>query len=98
MMDITQPTRATLSQVMIINTAQTNPWLLRAMRRITRTRKAYLLLAALLVLAASAPVRAGTVIGPWVPIFKGIDHAVGTNTPSGGGMPNMCVVNALRVD
>jgi len=27
--------------------------------------------------------QAETVLGPWTPLFKGIDHAVGTNTPGG---------------
>jgi hypothetical protein len=41
---------------------------------------------------------ASTVFGPWVPLFKGIDHAMGTNTPSTGGFAELQVVNALRVD
>jgi hypothetical protein len=38
--------------------------------------------------------------GPWVPIFKGIDHAVGTNNPSlPGNFPNEWqVVHCVRVD
>ncbi len=31
-------------------------------------------------------------------MFDGIDHAVGTNTSAGGGMPDLMVINALRVD
>ena len=42
--------------------------------------------------------RAATVLGPWVPLFDGIDHAVGTNTSGGGGMPDLMVMYALRVD
>jgi hypothetical protein len=42
--------------------------------------------------------QAQTVLGSWVPIFDGIDHAVGTNTPNGSGMPDLMVINALRVD
>ena len=41
---------------------------------------------------------AGTVLGPWTPLFKGIDHAVGTNTPGGGGFATLQVVHAIRVD
>ncbi len=40
----------------------------------------------------------GTTLGSWVPIFKGMDHALGTNTPGGGGYPDLQVVNAVRVD
>jgi len=41
-----------------------------------------------LLMAAVLSVQASTVLGPWVPVFKGIDHAVGSNAPDGGGMPN----------
>jgi len=44
------------------------------------------------------PAHATTEIGPWVPIFKGIDHTVGTNTPAGGGFSTLQVMHALRVD
>ena len=42
--------------------------------------------------------RASTVLGPWIPIFKGIDHAVGTNTPGNGGFSQLQVVHVMRVD
>ena len=42
--------------------------------------------------------RATTDIGPWIPMFKGIDHMVGTNTPGGGGFPELQVVHTLRID
>jgi hypothetical protein len=51
--------------------------------------------AILFLIVADAP--AGTVLGPWVPLFKGIDHATGTNTP-GGALPDLMVINAMRVD
>jgi hypothetical protein len=41
--------------------------------------------------------RATIVVGPWTPMFKGIDFCTGTNAP-GGGMPNLHVVYAMRVD
>jgi hypothetical protein len=41
---------------------------------------------------------ASTTLGTWVPIFKGIDHATGTNTPGGGGFDELQVVQLLRVD
>ena len=41
---------------------------------------------------------AGTVLGPWVPLFRGIEHAVGTNTAAGGGFPELEVIHCLRVD
>jgi len=50
-----------------------------------------------LLIAATAP--AQTVLQAWVPRFKGIDHAVGTNNPSGGGsFSNLQVAYFLRVD
>jgi hypothetical protein len=42
--------------------------------------------------------RASTVLEPWVPLFKGIDYAVGTNTPGSGGFAELQVVYILRVD
>lgn len=42
---------------------------------------------------------AGPAMGPWVPIFKGIEHAVATNTPGlAGNFPELQVVHCLRVD
>ena len=59
-------------------------------------RCALLLFALVFLVVAHSP--AGTVLGPRVPIFKGIEHADGTNTPDGGGFPELQVVNFLRVD
>ena len=42
--------------------------------------------------------RASTELGLWVPIFKGVDHAVGTNTPGNGGFSQLQVVHVVRVD
>ena len=42
---------------------------------------------------------AGPVPGPWVPIFKGVDHAAGTNDPAvQGNFPRLQVVRCVRVD
>ena len=55
-------------------------------------------LVALVLLPFSAAV-AGPAFGPWIPIFKGIDHAVGTNNPSiAGNFPRLQVVHCVRVD
>lgn len=41
----------------------------------------------------------GPAIGPWTPLFKGIDHAVGTNNPNiTGNFPRLQVVHCVRVD
>lgn len=50
----------------------------------------------LTLFATCAP--AATVLGPWVPLFRGIDHATGTNTAGGGGFPDLMVMHCLRVD
>jgi hypothetical protein len=42
--------------------------------------------------------RASTIVGDWVPRFRGVDFSVSTNTPTGGGFANRQVVYALRVD
>lgn len=36
-------------------------------------------------------------LGPWVPLFKGIDYATGTNTP-GGDFPSLNAAHVARVD
>src|SRR5881394_1526871 len=53
---------------------------------------------ALLLFTLCLQVSASTVFGPWIPMFKGIDHAMGTNTPGVGAFAELQVVNALRVD
>lgn len=50
------------------------------------------------LLIATVSATAETAVGPWVPIFKGIDHSVSTNIPSGGDFANRQVVHAFRVD
>jgi hypothetical protein len=51
----------------------------------------------LLLICGVASNLGATMVGPWVPMFKGVDHSVSTNTP-GGSIPRLQVVNALRVD
>ena len=60
--------------------------------------KALLLLA--LLSAGAGLAQASPAFGPWAPIFKGIDHAVGTNNPAlPGNFPNeRQVVHCIRVD
>ena len=57
----------------------------------------FLLALAILLLTAIAG-RTTPVLGPWVPLFRGVEHSCGTNLPSAGDFPNRQVVNALRVD
>src|SRR5262245_26388730 len=56
-----------------------------------------LLLPALFLLLSGAPLLADTIIGPWVPKFKGIDFSVSTNKPP-GKFPHLQVVSAFRID
>jgi exopolysaccharide biosynthesis protein len=51
-----------------------------------------------LTLATTLAATAGTVLGPWVPRFQGVEFAAGTNTPGGGGFPNLQVAYFVRVD
>src|SRR5262249_51432718 len=60
--------------------------------------KSAVYVAILLLVSLCFPVCGSTVFGPWVPLFKGIDHATGTNTPGTGGFAELQVGNALRVD
>jgi hypothetical protein len=53
---------------------------------------------ALALLVTEVPARATTVIGPWVPVFKGVDYSVSTNFPGDGGFPRLQVAHAFRVD
>src|SRR5215212_8776771 len=48
------------------------------------------------VLAASVA-QADMVVTPWIPIFKGIDRAAGTNYPD-GTIPRLQAVNCVRID
>jgi exopolysaccharide biosynthesis protein len=54
----------------------------------------------MLLFAAAIGAQASPVFGPWTPIFKGIDHVVGTNNPNiAGNFPNEWqVVHCVRVD
>jgi len=61
-----------------------------------RTMKRLLFLLWVSICISSA--RATSAVGPWIPIFKGVDHSVGTNTPGDGDFPSMFVVHALRID
>src|SRR5437764_7731065 len=64
------------------------------------------LICAASVVAAVPVSRAAMFVGPWTPIFKGIDHAVGTNFPgtivTNNGVvftnANLQVVHCARVD
>jgi hypothetical protein len=54
--------------------------------------------ASIICLLGHSPVSRATMeITAWVPIFKGIEHATGTNTP-GGGFNDLNIVNAIKVD
>ena len=64
----------------------------------TSAGKPVLRIAVILGWLAAVTASASTVVGPWTPIFKGIDHLVGTNTPGSGGFPELQVVHAVRVD
>src|SRR6266700_6764003 len=50
---------------------------------------------AILVLLSLAASPASVIVNPWVPIFKGIDHATGTETNAAN---IYLLVNALRID
>src|SRR5262245_58660526 len=110
MMDTTQLTRAIQFLGMTTSTAAISlTQMFRALVAVPResaallSRRASGALArrryglALVVLSLGLPAGATTVIGPWVPKFKGLDYSVSTNTPS-AEFPNHHVVHALRVD
>lgn len=52
----------------------------------------------LLLILTAIRVDATATVGAWEPLFKGIDHSVGTNLPSPGGLPHRMVIHTLRVD
>ncbi len=57
-------------------------------------------IAALLIsisFGAQTSVLAGMSLSSWKPLFKGIDHAIGTNSPD-GTYPDQNVIHAIRVD
>jgi hypothetical protein len=71
------------------------------MRARLRSSKRVLLslpiVALLLDIALSSCLTAAPVLGPWLPLFKGIDHASGTNKPDASN-PDLSVINVVRVD
>src|SRR6266850_2126441 len=112
-MDITPPILRIQSPVMNINTVETSnivsrqteatfPGELRSRRNRAReamiTCNALLAIALVLALVSASQARATTVLGPWVPLFNGIDHRVGTNTVGGGGFTSLQVMHAVRID
>ena len=52
----------------------------------------------LAILIGTFTARATPVIGPWVPLFKGVDFSVSTNTSTGGDFSNLQVVHSFRVN
>jgi len=81
---------------MITNLAATD--LSRASTKLTSRRLALAFIALLVFFGVSSHARAATVLGRWLPIFEGIDHAVGTNTSASGGFPDLMVIYAARVN
>jgi hypothetical protein len=57
--------------------------------------KSFFYVIALLFLAQEA--QADPTMTDWAPLFKGIEHRAGTNSPS-AGFPNLSVMHAFRVD
>ena len=52
-----------------------------------------------LLAAACGNVRTAPTPGPWTPMFKGVDHSTGTNTPGlPGSFPVLQVAHCVRVD
>src|SRR5216684_3117417 len=51
----------------------------------------------LVLLLDLTTVKASIVVGPWAPIFKGVDHATGRMIPDAVD-PRLQAVNALRID
>src|SRR5439155_721997 len=94
----TQPIPGIQSLVMITNTAETRCSSSNCPCPALNLPVMNKMLMPGLLMAAALSVQASTALGPWVPVFKGIDHAVGTNTPGGGGMRNLQVVHSLRID
>jgi exopolysaccharide biosynthesis protein len=64
------------------------------MRYVSKNGTFWIALAIMVWICAA---EAATLIGPWTPIFKGVEYSVSSNTPS-TRMPNQHVVHALRVD
>src|SRR6266487_4234799 len=105
---ITRPIRAIPFPATNTNTAATNPTIEGAQPNPTPLNSNLFpmqislmpikISLALAFLIAAVPARATPVIGPWKPLFKGVDYSVSTNIPAGGDFPNLQVVHAFRVD
>lgn len=53
---------------------------------------------ALVVALSAGSSAAATMLGPWQPLFEGIDHSVSTNFPDANTLPHLMVVHTMRVD
>lgn len=53
---------------------------------------------AVILFAGGLPAAADPVLGPWIPLFRGIDHLVATNETRGTDFANLSVAYALRID
>ncbi|MFO1457797.1 MAG: phosphodiester glycosidase family protein [Verrucomicrobiota bacterium] len=70
----------------------------KSVHRHTVQRILVLLAFGLLSLALTHPVSAAPVLGPWVPLYQGLDKTSGTNNTKSTDFQNLMVVYALRVD
>ena len=83
---------------MIINTVQINSSVVRQSAGKPNLAVTKLLLLCALSLCSSL-LSASPLPGPWKPLFKGVDLAVGTNDPAvSGNFPELQVVRCVRVD
>src|SRR5262252_6721550 len=82
---------------MITNTAETNPTAQQFQRLSSLPRGTTRVLATFALAFTSIALHASPNPGVWTPLFKGVDHAAGTNNPS-ASFPNLQVVRCVRVD
>src|SRR4051812_24169466 len=96
-MEWTPPTPATRFLATRTNTMTINPTVPthESFARMNAALKKFSLFALALTLAFA--VRAEIVMTPWIPIFKGVDRAAGTNNAD-ATIANHEVANCVRVD
>ena len=69
------------------------------LRRWGQAASGVLWMAVALLGASPARAAGSTTLTPWSPVFKGIDHAIGTNIPgTSAAYPDRMVMHVMRVD
>ena len=84
---------------MTTNTAETNPTAQQSQKLGCLLERTSRVLVTVALAFTGVALHASPTPGVWTPLFKGVDHAVGTNNPGiPGSFPELQVVRCVRID